>query len=348
MEIGGTAGRLLSGLPGGSGPTVETTFLKGNRIRHDQDDSESSIVNSETGILTLLDHRARTFSETNLVEVAEAVEESAKALDGELGEVADAVAEGAEAAAQEGEQQYREEGGDQLVLEVFVESSRTGRTENISGYSAEQVITTLEIKGGDDRADWNAEDTKGGLAIVTEVWLSTDFPEYQMMAQMQGAALQQIQDKRTDEGLLGTLEHLLKYDPRVKFAFEKNKETLDAMDGVPLRTTMHFVNLPDEARLDLDQVLAEKDRSLMDDASDAVAESAKDAAKSAVGGVTGRLFGRKKKAEPKPEPEAPAQSVFFRIVSEISDVESASLPEDLFEVPPTYAPVAGSAGASGR
>lgn len=347
MEVGGTAGRFLSALPGGGDPTVETTFLKGNRIRRDQGAASSSIMDWDTGILTTLDHASRTFTEVNLLQVAEATAEGGKAMQGGLKDMKDAVADGAETAAQETEQAYREDGGDQLGLRVFVESERTGRTETIQGYTAEQVLVSLEIKGEKDMADWEAQDKRGGLAIVTEVWLSKDFPEYQMMADMEGEALEQLQDDGADKGFLGALEYLVTYDPRVKFAFEKNRETIDAMDGVPLRTTMHFVNLPDDARLDRDQVLAEADRSLINDATDAAQKNAKKAARSAVSGLTGRMFGRKKAPEPEPEPEAASQKVFLRFVSEISDVETATLSEDLFEVPANYTQAKGSPETSG-
>lgn len=348
MEFGGTVGRFLNALPGGgSGPTLETTFLKGPRIRHDEGEASSSIMDWDAGILTTLDHASRTFTTVNLVQVAEATAAAGKAMQGELKDMTDAVADGAETAAEEAEQGYRDEGGDQLELEVFVESARTGRTETIQGYTAEQILVSLEVKAAKDPADPEAQDTRGGLAIVTELWLSKDFPEYRMTTEMKGAALEQLQDNATDKGILGTMEYLVTYDPRVKFAYEKNKETIDAMDGVPLRTTIHFVTLTDDARLDRDQVLAEQDRSLTDDATDAAEKSARTAAKSAVSGLTGRLFGRKKAPEPEPQPETPSQKVFLRFVSEVSNVETTTLPDSLFEVPPDYAEAEGSSDAPG-
>ena len=71
------------------------------------------------------------------------------------------------------------------------------------------------------------------------------------------------------------------------------------------------------------------------------------AAKSAVSGLTGRMFGRKKAPEPEPEPEAASQEVFLRFVSEISDVETAPLPDDLFEVPADYSEAQGSSETPG-
>ena len=343
LEFGGRAGRILGAMPGGGGPTVETTFVKGNRIRRDEDPSSSSVMDWEKGVLTILDHNGRTYVQMALEEMAVAAQEAAEALQGELAEMKEAAAEGAETAAQEAEQEYRDEGGDQLGLEVAVLSDRTGQTRSFGEFMAEQVLITLEIKGEKDAADWDSGDTQGGLALVTELWLSTDFPEYRVMMEGREEMAERTDLDRTNEGLLGQMEALLEYDPRIKFAFEKNRETIDALDGVALKTTTHFVNLPEEVRLDVQQVLADQDRSLGDDVSDAAQEGVRNAAKSAVKGGTGRLFGRRDEPEPEPEPEVPEpkQSVFLRMISEIDKVSTDPLDESLFQVPAGYTETGG-------
>ena len=67
-----------------------------------------------------------------------------------------------------------------------------------------------------------------------------------------------------------------------------------------------------------------------------------DAAKEAAGGAMGRrlggLFGRRNKEEEKPEaPAGPtAQSITMRTISTIGEIETGSLPDDLFQPPPDY------------
>ncbi|MDH5759050.1 MAG: hypothetical protein OEZ65_05625 [Gemmatimonadota bacterium] len=338
VEFGGTTGRLLGALPGSGDPVTGTRYLKGSRIRTDDGTASSTIMDWNEGVLITLDHEARTFRSVSLVEMVEAAEEAAAALEGRADELVDAAVEGSRTAAEETEQEYRQQGGDQLTLEIAVRSDRTGQRRNFGEYTAEQILLTLEMKGARDRAAWDAEDTSGGLALVTEVWLSTDFPEHLMMQSMDGQALRRMRDDGTGKGLMGALESLLAYDPRVKFAFEKNRETIDAMDGTVLRSTTHFVTVEGDAMLDRDAVLADQDRSLSDEATQAASQHARESARSAVRGVTRGLFGRKRE-EPE-EPEEPAatatQRVFLRFTSEIVDVETGELPADLFSPPEGY------------
>jgi len=336
-ELGGTTGRALGVMPGTAEPVLETTFIKGNRIRKDESPESSSVMDWDAGILTLLDHAARSYVQVSLEQMAEVAEAMAQSVEGTSSELGEAMVEGSQEGAREAETAYAEGGGDQASLDVRISSDRTGRTREFSGYSAEQVLITLEILGEHTPGEVDRESESGGLAIITELWLSRDFPEYRMMQEMDGAALARMKEGETGEGILGSLEALLTYDPRIKFAFEKNQETIDAMDGVALRTAMHVVSLPGWMPVDREQVLADQDRSLSDDAMDAAKSGTKDAAKSAVSQISGRLFGRKKEPEPGPEPpQEPQQSVIMRVISEVSDVELGDLDPVLFEPPVEY------------
>ena len=328
-EFGGATGRILGAMPGASDPTSETTFIKGNRIRKDESPESSSIMDWDSGTLTLLDHAGKSYVQLSLEEMARAAEEMVQAMEGRSEEVGEAAVEGSR-------EKVSDAGNDQLAMEVKVSSDRTGRTRDFSGYTAEQVLITLEILGDDAPADVPEEEGSGGLAIVTELWLSQDFPEYRLMQEMDGAALSRMKKQETGEGILGSLEEFLNSDPRMKVAFEKNQETVGAMEGVALRTTIHVVGLPGSMPVDRDKVLADQERSLSADAADAAKSGVGDAARSAMGQVSGRLFGRKKREEAPPEPEEPQQSVMMRMISEVSDVQLQELDAALFEPPAEY------------
>ncbi len=348
VEMGGTLGRVLGAIPGVKEPEGEIVYIKGNRIRRDESEETSTIMDWETGILTTLDHRSRTYTQLDLAGLAEAAEALADSLKkaieeerarepGRVGEVAGAAKEGAREAGRE------DAGEEELEVNVTVRTDRTGRTRTFGDYTAEQVLVSMEILGKADPSDPAEEEVEGGLGIVTEVWLSTDFPEYRMMREMKGAALERMKKQQTGKGILGMLESLLTYDPRIKVAYQKSARTVDEMDGFPVQTITHFVTLPGGMRLDRDQVLAEKDRSLGDDVTDAAKKGAKDAAKEGIRKLKGRFFGRKKEPEPEPKPEAPKQKVFLRIINEIRDLSVTTLDPALFEIPPEYSP-AGEGG----
>jgi len=337
-ELGGAAGRILGVVPGGTEPVQETTFIKGNRIRKDDGSESSNIMDWDSGILTILDHQDRSYVQLSMEEMAQAAEEVVRSMEEEGGSsgLKDAMVDGSREGAEEVEDAHSDAGGGQTAVDITVSSDRTGVTRDFSGYSAEQVLVTLEILGEHTPGDYGEEEQSGGLAIITELWLSQDFPEYRMMQEMNGEALDRMRERETGQGILGSLEALTTYDPRLEIAFEKNQETVDAMDGVALRTAVHVVTLPGRTPVDRNKVLADQDRSLSDDAAEAAASGAKDAARSAASRIGGRLFGRGKKEEASPKPEEPQQSVILRIISEVSDVETLDLEPALFDPPPDY------------
>jgi hypothetical protein len=223
----------------------------------------------------------------------------------------------------------------QIQAEISVD--RTGKSEEISGYQADQVILTLTLAPTEEAVEENPEMEGAALAVVTELWLSTDFPEAALMEAMQGEAMDRMRETFSAQGgAASSMEAMSAFDPRLKDAWAKNAEELSKLEGTALRTTMHFVSVPPGVELDRDQVLADADKSLASGAGGAVAAGAADAAKKALGGLAGR-FGRGKKEEPKEE-EAPAatQSVFLRAVTEIGDVKTGDLDAALFLVPDGY------------
>jgi len=326
----------MDAAPGDGGSVSEVTYIRGNRIRKDDGKDSSSIMDWDAGILTLVDHPSRSYVRMSLEEMARMAEEAARS----MGETADGMgraADGSREGIQEVQDAYGEGGGDRTNFDVRVSTDRTGRTRKVGGYDAEQVFLTLEIVGETEPEQGGEEAQSGGLAIVTELWLSQDFPEYRMMREMDGAAVDRMKDQQVGKGILASLETLLASDPRMKAALERNEEALAELDGVALKTTMHVVSLPGKTRVDRDAVLAAQDRGLDDDAADAAKDGARGAARSAMGRLGGGLFGRKKKEEEAPpEPEDPQQKVILRVISQISDVEVGKLDASLFQVPADY------------
>lgn len=335
-ELSGAVGRMVSMMGGMGKPTVETTSIQGSKIRKD-DENTSEIMDWDAGTMTMLDHESRTFMQYNFADMAQAMADAMKNAQGAQSE-AKAQADAARAEAQG--QQAQEP---QVTFDWKVSTDRTGKHETILGYDAEEVILTLEIQAKQTpeaaAASGEGEPQQANMAIVTDLWLSSDFPEQELMAQMQGDAMKQFQESGAAQEMASSMQGLSAYDPRLKDAWQKNMEALSELKGTALRSTMSFVMLPPGVTLDRDKVLAESGESLSSDVAGAAASSAKDAAKEAMSGLAGRFgFGKKKKEEPKEEEKAPepTQAVFMRITSEISDVSTDPIDPSVFQVPDGY------------
>ena len=306
MEMSGTLGRILALLTDMDKPQVEKTFFQGPRIRKDLEE-RSSIMDWDAGAMTLLDHPERTYTRLDFAQMAE--------------QMAGAAEEGAA-------QREAGEGGPEM--EVTVSTDRTGRAETIAGYAAEQVILTVEVKPKD--AAEAEEAAQGGMALVTELWLSTDFPEYVMMQQMEGEALERFKESGGGQGVAQAMAALAGSDPRMQEGWEKNLEAMKELKGTALRSTTHFVSLPPGATLDRDKVLGSADQAVSEGGGGGGAAGA---ARQALGGLAGRL-GRGRRQEKAAPAAPPAQAVIMRVRTEISDVSTGAVDASVFQVPEGY------------
>lgn len=318
MELGGAFGRMMSMMPGVGDPMESVTSIQGLRVRTDDPGNTSTIVDWETGMMTMLDHASRTYARMDFQQMIE-----------QMGA-------GMQQAAAEQSPEVPEQPAAEFDFRFATE--RTGRTERVAGYEAEQVFLTMELvpKEAPDAEDEEDEAERAGMAVVTELWLSADFPEYAMMQAMDGETVERMRESAA-KGAGASMAMFASYDPRLSEAMERNATELGKMEGHPVRMTTHFVAVPQDVPLDRDAVLASADRSLAGDAAGAAASGAADAAKKALGGLAGR-FGRGRREEPEQEEEeeAPAQAVFMRVTTEVRDVDIGELDASIFEVPEGY------------
>jgi len=320
-QLGGALGTMMKMVPGVSGESESTTYLEGSRMRTDSDHS-STIMDWDSGKMFFLDHESRTYTSFDFATMTQQMTEA----------MGQARASAEEPGADEPAEQP------QIEWEVHFDTDKTGEHEKIDGYDAERVILTTEViaKGTPEGSD--AEE-QAGMAIVSELWLSKDFPEYAMMRNLQGKAAERIKEQ-AQEGMTSSMDALSSMQPGLSDAWKKNAEELAKLDGFAVRSTMLFVTLPADLKLDREAALAAKEGDLGAGVGSAVgnaaAEGAADAAKKALGGLAGR-FGRGKKEEPKPEAEAaPQQAVFMRVTTDIRDVDTAPLDPSIFEIPEGY------------
>lgn len=301
MEISGTLGRILSLVSDVDKPMVEKTYFQGPLIRKDQEES-SSIMDWNAGTMTLLDHPKKTYMVLDFARMAE--------------QMAGAVG------------QERPEAGEAPDVEVTVSSERTGKTETIAGYAAEQVVLVIEVKPKSQGGEGEAGPT---TALVTDLWLSPDFPEYRMMQQMEGEALERFRESSA-QGMAQTMAALAGSNPAMKEGWEKNMQALKDLQGTTLRSTTHFVTVPPGATLDKEKVLATAGEKVQEGGG--MAQGAANAARQALGGLAGR-FGRNRQQQQQ-EAAAPTQAVVMRVKTEISDVGTGAVDPSLFQVPAGY------------
>lgn len=323
-EFAGTLGTMMKLVPGAGDPIVQKTFIKGSLMRTDDEDT-STIMDMGEGRYTYLDHPSKTYFSMTLAEMQlQAQAGLAEAMDARPtaeSEAADTPPE------------------DSVTFDVKLTTDRTGRKQDFGGYSAEQVLMTVEVVPkvtGAKATSANDEPTEAGtLVLLTELWLSNDFPGQEALQEAETQMGRELME--SEEGT--ALAQAFASDPKMGEAFKKSAEEMKGMGGTAVKTVSYFVMVAPGAEFDPDPVLAVADQPLSEGMGSAVAGAATEGAKGALRGAlsrrTGGLLGRRNQ-EPEPEAAGPTQAIVMRVTSTVEDVSTGSLSEDLFKPPVGY------------
>ncbi len=311
-ELGGSLGRVVQLVPGFGDPVRETVSITSTHMRTDEE-NRSSIMNAEDGTITYLDHEAKTYWTMSFAEML------AGLTGGMTGQAVEP---------QEPEQGPAQ--SDSVHYEVHVSTDRTGRTERVAGYEAEQVFLTVEIEG-EARSEAGDSTIEGSLFVLSELWLSKDFPGHEAeQAFHQAWAEQVMQEFEAPAESARDMETVYAQDPRLREGIERMAEELKELQGTALKTVAHFVAVPEGVEFDREAVLRDADRSLAEDVGAAAARGAVEGARRRLGGLFG---GRNRDSEDEPELK---QAVVMRVKTQVLDVDLATLPPDLFRPPADY------------
>jgi hypothetical protein len=289
----------------------------GTRLRTDDNDS-SSIVDMAEGRYTMVNHEDKSYYTITMAQMQSQMEQAQE---------------------QMAEQNPMAQQGPppNASFEVKMSTDRTGRTRDFGGYSAEQVLITMEMVPTSPEAEQSAA-MMGNMVLFTEIWMSTDFPgadEYRAAQERMGEAFMEGGGADMAGGMAGAMMG----NPGMREALEKNAEVMKDLEGVPVRTVTHMVTVPAGMEFDPDAVLAAEDQPLESGDMPSAEDMARGAARGAMSRRLGGLLGRRNQ-EPQEEPDAPAgpaaQTITMRSSSTIQEIKTTSLSEDLFQPPPDY------------
>jgi hypothetical protein len=199
---------------------------------------------------------------------------------------------------------------------------------DFDGYSAEQVVMIVEVVPTGEEAQ---QQGAGRMAVVTDLWLSSNFPGYEEIREAQAQMAQGFMGGAA--GMGAAFQQAFASDPRMKDAFEENMEKMKDMEGMPVKTVASFVTVPYGMDLDWEAVLAATDQPLSEGMGGAMGEGAAEAARGAMRNLTRGLLGRRGQQEEEPETEAEAmtQVITMRTVTTIDDVRLGDIPPETFQ-----------------
>lgn len=303
----GTAMRIAARLGGGSMETVETTYIKGRRMRTDSENA-STIIDLDAGQFTLLDHAAKTYSTFTFEEMTQRAQEAASRV------------------REDGRDANRQDGAEADV-EFRFSVDEANERQRIAGYDAERFFLTMEAEAEAVPEGQTEMEQAGTLVVLTDMWAAKDIPVLQARNAFDDASARQYADAGAamTEGFAAAFSD----DPRMRVAFEQSVDEARKIEGMAVRTVTSFVSVAAGKRFD---------RAMVTDPKPAGLSVAAQAGRAALGSVMGR-FGRRAAApEPAAEPEV-SQATVLTVTSEVQNVSTANVDAALFEVPAGYSQV---------
>ena len=323
VEFGGALGTLMNFVPGGDQSLHETVYIKGPLVRTDTDE-ESTIVDYASGTITVELHEAKLFYTITFEQALHAAVF-----------LADAARDGREGTVE------AEEDLEEMDFEFSLSTDGSGKRDQVMGYDSRQTLMTLEVEGEMTRTD-DETTPVGNLAMITDTWMSQDFPAHAAMERAFAEHGEEIRAQLEDFGSSAAgLEAAFVHDPRLQAAVERNRDELEQLDGVPVKQTSYFVILPEGAELDRDAVLATEGQPISEGMGSilgrSAANAAADGARGAIRGRLGGLFGGGDDKEDEADEPDPEPSLIARMTYRVVDAQETSLDASLFEVRADYA-----------
>ncbi|CAN5707261.1 hypothetical protein BH23GEM9_BH23GEM9_17290 [soil metagenome] len=308
----GTAMRLAARLGGGSTETVETTFIKGKRMRTDADKS-STIMDVDAMRMVSIDHDAKTYSVFTFDEMIARAREAGDALKTETERRDVSGNPNAEA---------------QLKFRFAVEDAR--QRERIAGYNASRFFLTMQAEG-EYVPEGAAQREKGGtLVVLTEMWASTDIPAYTV----QRAFGEQMASEYTQAtaSIMQGIAAAFAEDPQIQVAFEQSTREAGKIEGMPVRSIVRFITVAPDKQFDRQAAVELKP---------AGPSVAAQAARAGLRGIAGRAAGaagrqQEERAQQEQPAEEMSQVTFLTVTTEIRNVSTSRLDASLFEPPAGY------------
>jgi hypothetical protein len=204
--------------------------------------------------------------------------------------------------------------GQEAQLQFKADVKQTGATRSINGFQTKEAVLTLTLEGQDKNGQ------KGGMNIVTDMWLAPNLPGYEEVKQFYARMAQKLAFTPGMGGLGGMMGQQA---GMAKGMSELYKEA-SKLDGVPVLQvvrmggTMEGMSEADMARAQQEHAAAQEQQGPPPTAGDVAGAAATSAAASRMGrlgGLAGGLgggglggFGRRKKETEQPAAQAQQQA----------------------------------------
>ncbi len=281
-------------------PIQSTISVKGDRMVH-RSANHASVIDLGSGTITSIDFQKKQYSVMTFDEMKQMMEQLSQKM----------------------------QKNDKGEMKFKVSADATGKTKQVSGFDAKEMIMKMEMEGTDKESG-----QKGGMTVTTDMWIASGIPGYQEVRNFYKRMAEKI--NWTPGG------NMFAANPQVSSGMAEVYKEVAKLDGVPVQQliTMGASGQPGAAGASSDGSAAPAPQQPA-----AQPQSIGGALGGALGGRFG--LGRKKTPPPADPPAAPASGSgsasggqsqgapgsLLEMTTEMSSFSSNAADESLFAVP---------------
>ena len=286
-------------------PIQSTISVKGDRMVH-RSANHASVIDLGSSTITSIDFQKKQYSVMTFDEMKQMMEQMSQKM----------------------------QKNDKGEMKFKVSANATGKTKQVSGFDAKEMIMKMEMEGTDKESG-----QKGGMTVTTDMWIASGIPGYQEVRNFYKRMTEKI--NWTPGG------NMFAANPQVSGGMAEVYKEVAKLDGVPVQQliTMGASGQPGAAGASSDGSAAPPPQQPAQQQPAAQPQSIGGALGGALGGRFG--LGRKKTPPPADPPAAPASGSgsasggqaqgapgsLLEMTTEMSSFSSNPADESLFGVP---------------
>ena len=309
VDLGGGMNALMR--MAGASEVKETAYIKGKKLRSDGE-KQSTIFDLDNSRYIILNHAEKTYTSVPLADMARAATSAMRGMR-------------ADASKDQMKGTAVDSAGNKADFTVDFKVEPTKERRNVNGNDAERLFVTMETDVEVTPQGETQSQKAGKLVILMDTWNANSGPASDAVRAWEQAASKEVAAAAFKSR--ANMGPAFSANPKMAEAIKRANEEAQKVEGIAVKSTMHLVIVAPEEKFD--RALALKDT----DGGAAAAEKPK-----GLRGMIGRAIESKTQQEQKApaQQQQQAQGTLAKVITEIRDVRTTSVPASMFEIPAGY------------
>jgi hypothetical protein len=301
-------------------PIQATIAVKGDKMVH-RSATSASVIDLASGTITHIDFQKKQYSVMTFEEMKQMMEQMSE----------------------KAQKSQKSQKGDQPEMKFKVSANATGKTKQVAGLEAKEMVMKMEMEMEATDKD-SGQSQKGGMTMTMDMWIAPDVPGYREVRDFHKRMAEKI---NWNPG-----SNMFAANPQVSGGMAEAYKEVAKLDGMPVQQLISMGMAGQPGAADGGTAPAQQQSQPQAQQQPAQPQSVGGALGSALGGRFG--LGRKKPADQQASSDNPpasggqasgsgAPGSLMEMTTELSTFSSNAVDPSLFEVPAGFKKVESAA-----